>query len=124
MILSRRGDEYKLYTREVIDQPLTAQLVTISGCRSAGVRAYSGEGLIGFAWAFLQAGASSVIAGLWDVSDSSTASIMEKLYAGIASGQSPVDALRDAKLALIRSHGAYRKPYYWAPFQIYVRRFF
>ncbi len=72
VVLSRHGDSNKLYARDVIDQPIHADLVTISGCRSAGVRAYAGEGLIGFAWAFLQAGARSVVAGLWDVSDSST----------------------------------------------------
>ena len=69
VVLATDGDSYKLYARDVIDQPIDADLVTISGCRSAGVRAYAGEGLIGFAWAFLQAGARAVVAGLWDVSD-------------------------------------------------------
>jgi CHAT domain-containing protein len=36
---------------------LHAELVTVSACRSAGERAYAGEGLVGFAWAFLRAGA-------------------------------------------------------------------
>jgi hypothetical protein len=35
--------------------PLTAQLVTISTCKSAGAKAYSSKGSMGFAWAFLQA---------------------------------------------------------------------
>jgi CHAT domain-containing protein len=101
--------------------PLQADLVTISACRSAGARSYSGEGLVGFAWAFLQAGARSVIAGLWDVTDSSTPGIMDVLYSQIKDGKSPADALRQAKLNLIRSTGSYRKPYYWGPFQLYIR---
>jgi len=100
---------------------LAADLVTISACRSAGARSYSGEGLVGFVWAFLQAGARSVIAGLWDVTDSSTPGIMDVLYAQINQGRSPADALRQAKLALINSPGNYRKPYYWGPFQLYTR---
>ena len=121
VILSRHGDAYKLYARDVIDQPIEADLVTISGCRSAGVRAYAGEGLIGFAWAFLQAGARAVVAGLWDVSDISTEPLMNEFYAAIASGQPPATAMRQAKLGLLEHQAAYSKPYYWAPFQVYVR---
>ncbi len=69
VILSRSGEGYKLYARDIAGLKLSANLVTISACRSAGTKAYGGEGLIGFAWAFLQAGAHSVIAGLWDVGD-------------------------------------------------------
>jgi len=36
-------------------------------------------------------------------------------------GQSPPDALRIAKLSMIHSAKAIRKPYYWAPFQMYIR---
>jgi hypothetical protein len=45
-----------------------------------GGRAMSGEGLVGFAWAFLRAGAKRVVAGLWDVDDRSTAALMDALY--------------------------------------------
>jgi CHAT domain-containing protein len=120
IVLSRRNGQYKLYARDVIDIPIRADLVTISSCRSAGVRTYGGEGLIGFAWAFLQAGARDVVAGLWDVSDTSTEALMERFYAGLASGQDPVSALRSAKLALLKGDVRYRKPFYWAPFQAYV----
>src|SRR5690606_30495278 len=101
------------------DIPLAADLVTISACRSSGARTYAGEGLVGFAWTFLQAGARSVIAGLWEVGDRSTALLMDRLYAEIAAGRPPAEALQEAKLSLIR--GSYSKPWYWGPFQIYVR---
>ena len=110
----------KLYAREVMDIPLTADLVTVSACRGVGLRTYSGEGLVGFAWAFLRAGARHVIAGLWDVNDQSTAALMDVLYRELAAGKPPADALRAAKLSLIASPGNLRKPYYWAPFQLYT----
>jgi CHAT domain-containing protein len=110
----------KLYAREVMDVPLTADLVTVSACRGVGLRAYSGEGLVGFAWAFLRAGARHVIAGLWDVNDQSTAALMDVLYRELAAGKPPEAALRTAKLSLIASKGNLRKPYYWAPFQLYT----
>lgn len=120
IILARQDDRYKLYARDVIDLPIHADLVTISSCRSAGVRTYAGEGLIGFAWAFLLAGARDVVAGLWDVSDVSTAALMDRFYGGISAGQDPVTALRAAKLELLKGDVHYRKPFYWAPFQVYV----
>ena len=121
VILSPRGETAKLYAREVVGAPLRATLVTISACRGAGSRIYSGEGLVGFAWAFLQAGARNVVAGLWDVNDRSTALLMDRLYAGLAAGRTPPAALRAAKLELLRSAGPYRKPYYWAGFQLFTR---
>ncbi len=118
-----RRDAFKLYARDVIEYPLKAELVTVSGCRSAGARSFAGEGLIGFAWAFLKAGAQSVIAGLWDVDDRSTAQTMTWLYGGVESGKLPIDSLYQAKLAMRHSSGRYKKPYYWAPFQIYIHSY-
>ena len=120
VILSRDEGGYKLYARDVADRPLSADLVTISACRSAGERTFAGEGLVGFAWAFLRAGARRVIAGLWDVDDRSTAALMGRSYANMAAGASPGEALRAAKLEMIRSGSATAKPYYWAPFQLFV----
>jgi CHAT domain-containing protein len=119
VILSRGASGYRLYARDVVEVPLHAELVTLSACRSSGARAYGGEGLVGFAWAFLQAGSRAVIAGMWDVGDESTSLLMDRLYAGIAAGEAPAAALRTAKLALLST--AYAKPYYWGPFQCYVR---
>jgi CHAT domain-containing protein len=67
----------------------------------------------------LRAGAHSVIAALWEVNDNSTPQLMDQLYSEISKGTSPDAALRDAKLSLIHSGTVYRKPFYWAPFQIY-----
>ncbi len=122
IILSHQGENFKLYARDVAEVPLTAELVTISACTSAGAKAYSGEGLMGFAWAFLQSGANNVIASLWDVDDARSVEIMRGLYAGMASGQSPARALRSAKLAVLHAGGSGRLPYYWAPLEVFTRR--
>jgi CHAT domain-containing protein/Tfp pilus assembly protein PilF len=119
VVLTKTGDSYKLYARDIIQRHLRADLVTISACRGAGERTYSGEGLVGLTWAFLRAGAHSVIAALWEVNDNSTPQLMDQLYSEISRGTSPDAALRNAKLSLIRSGTVYRKPFYWAPFQIY-----
>jgi CHAT domain-containing protein/Flp pilus assembly protein TadD len=120
VILAGPDRAYKLYARDVATMPLRAELVTVSACRSAGERAYTGEGLIGFAWAFLRAGARRVVAGLWDVDDRSTAELMDWMYARLAAGDSPPSALRQAKLGLLARGGPTAKPYYWAPFQVFT----
>ena len=111
--------DFKLYAREIVRHRLHARLVTISACYGSGLRSYAGEGLIGLAWAFLRAGSHNVIAALWLADDTSTPVVMDRLYAELEAGKTPDVALRDAKLALIHSQSVYRKPFYWAVFQLY-----
>ncbi|MGD0095345.1 MAG: CHAT domain-containing protein [Terracidiphilus sp.] len=113
---------FKLYARDIMQHPIDARLVTISACYGTGTRSYAGEGLVGLSWAFLRAGAHSVIGALWEVSDDSTPQLMDTLYQGIESGQDPATALRNAKLGLLHSQSRFHKPFYWASFQIYTRR--
>jgi CHAT domain-containing protein len=113
-------DSFKLYARDIIHHPLRAELVTISTCYGAGSRAYSGEGMVGLSWAFLRAGAHNVVGALWEVSDASTAQLMDQLYSELKKGKSPDAALRAAKLSLLTSGGAFRRPFYWAPFQLFT----
>ena len=124
IILSPHGGGFKLYARSVADLKLAPDLVTISACRSAGSKAYSGEGLIGFAWAFLEAGAHNVVAGIWNIDDAAAPLVMEEFYKQWRAGVHPPAALREAKLKLIRSGGAFRKPYYWGPFEVFTRQAF
>ncbi|HUH62646.1 MAG TPA: CHAT domain-containing protein [Terracidiphilus sp.] len=123
IILSRTGggeDSFKLHARDIIHHPIHARLVTISACYGSGARSYAGEGLVGLSWAFLRAGAQSVIAALWEASDESTPRLMDKLYQGLENGMSPADALRQAKLALLHSRSKFRKPFFWGSFQIFT----
>jgi CHAT domain-containing protein len=122
VVLSRNRSDatvYKLYARDILKQNLNADLVTVSACNGSGVRNYSGEGLVGLAWAFLRAGSHHVIGAMWEVSDVSTPLLMDHLYGELARGSQPDAALRSAKLSMIHSDGVFRKPLYWAPFQLY-----
>lgn len=114
---SSNDDSFKLYARDIVGHPLRAELVTISSCNGAGERAYSGEGLVGLAWAFLGAHAHNVIAALWEVEDSSTEQLMNNFYDELGKGASADVALREAKLAMLR--GGRSNPFYWAAFQLY-----
>jgi CHAT domain-containing protein len=117
---SGEKENFKLYARDILQHSVRARLVTISACYGAGTRAYSGEGLAGLSWAFLRAGAHNVIAALWDASDVSTGQLMDKFYEELDKAESPATALRAAKLSLLHSSSLFRKPFYWAPFQLYT----
>jgi CHAT domain-containing protein len=121
---SGQDDSFKLYARDIISyhkqNPLRAELVTVSACYSAGERSYYGEGLVGLSWAFLRAGARNVIAALWDASDASTEQLMDKFYDELEKGATPDAALRAAKLSLLHNRD-FQNPFYWAPFQLYTR---
>jgi CHAT domain-containing protein len=123
VLLSTSADAaqtYKLYAREILNQRLHADLVTISACYGSGIESYSGEGLIGLAWAFLRAGSHNVVAALWEVSDISTPRLMSDFYDGLLGGSSPAVALRSAKLSMLHQGSVFRKPFYWAPFELYT----
>jgi CHAT domain-containing protein/Tfp pilus assembly protein PilF len=96
---------------------LDADLVTLSACDSALGQEMGGEGLLGLTRAFQYAGARSVLASLWSVSDVSTADLMKRFYGYLRKGRTNDEALRAAQTDLIQSK-AFSHPYYWAAFQL------
>lgn len=95
---------------------LAADLVVLSGCRTALGAAVRGEGLMGLTRGFFHAGASQVMASLWPVRDQATAELMARFYrALLRDGASPAAALRQAQQAL-RARPQWRDPYFWSPF--------
>ncbi|MBL8228954.1 MAG: CHAT domain-containing protein [Bryobacterales bacterium] len=113
LVLSPSNGDRRLTAREIIRQKLRARLVTLGVCHGAGVRAYRGTGLIGLGWAFLRAGAEGVAAGLWEINDSASLRVHTTMYRLIRQGTPAPEALRQARLDLLRSDTPFRKPYYW-----------
>lgn len=102
--------------QDVYDLELNADLVVLSGCRTALGRRVRGEGLVGLAHGFFHAGARRIVASLWPVEDRAVAELMETFYAEMWSrGSSPAEALRAASLAL-RHNPRWRDPRHWAAF--------
>jgi CHAT domain-containing protein len=105
-----------LRLRDIYRLNLRADLVVLSGCRTALGREIRGEGLIGLTRGFLEAGAPRVVASLWSVQDRATAELMGRFYhALLREGRPPAAALRTAQLALRRDR-RFADPYFWAAF--------
>ncbi len=105
-----------LYLPEIFNLNLNADLVVLSACESGTGKLARGEGLLGLTRGFLYAGARNLLVSLWQVGDWSTADLMRLFYQGLLNGLNKSEALRQAKLKLMRSHPDYARPYHWAPF--------
>jgi len=111
-----KDQEGFLLTSDVFGMTLTADLVVLSGCRTALGREVRGEGITGLSRAFLFAGAARVAASLWKVDDAATAALMIHFYRGLFVDKLPaVAALRSAQ-ATLRRDARWSSPYYWAGF--------
>jgi CHAT domain-containing protein len=92
---------------------LDADLVVLSACRSAGGVLVGGEGVQGLTSPLLQAGARSVVATNWRISDQRVVPFIERFYDGLARGLPVTDALRAAKVGAV---AAGEPPRIWAAF--------
>jgi CHAT domain-containing protein len=106
-----------LQMSEIMRLRLNADLVTLSACRTGLGKLLNGEGIVGLTRAFFYAGASSVVVSLWNVNDLATADLMKAFYRNINNGMTKDEALRQAKLSLIKGpQRSWQHPYFWAPF--------
>ena len=86
-------------------------LLILSACETAVGDEDERLGLAGTA---VQAGAHSVIASLWQVSDNGTRSLMQAFYERFRKGEGKAEALRGAQLAMIDAGGELADPSVWA----------
>jgi CHAT domain-containing protein/Tfp pilus assembly protein PilF len=109
-------EDGNLRASEISGMSLTSDLVVLSACQTGLGRMVRGEGMIGLSRSFMYAGASSLIASLWNVSDNSTSILMTRFYTNlIKEGLNKAEALREARLSMIKD-GEFAHPFYWAPF--------
>lgn len=100
-IQTRRADDGRLSVDEIRNTwEISADLVTLSCCRTALGPQEPGGGYVGFAQALLLTGAQSVCLSCWDVNDPSTALFMSSFYQNMMSATEPgtkAAALQQAK---------------------------
>jgi len=117
VLASGDGDDEDgfLQAREICRLKLKSDLVVLSACQTARGQILGGEGAQGLAQAFFYAGAQSVVASLWNVSDEGTAEFMGRFYRHLSEGRPKAEALRAAKLELMRE-SSFSAARYWATF--------
>lgn len=104
LALNRRGasaaDDGRLTLDEVYALRLEADLVVLSACRTGSGRVTS-DGVQGLARGFFYAGAPSVLATFWDVTDEATATLMSAFYRQYVRTHAKAASLRTAQVALL-----------------------
>lgn len=89
-------------------------LLVLSQCRMADGVPTSSDGVYGMRRAAALAGARSLIAPLWKIADRAQTSVIHRFYQGLSQGRGRAEALRNAKLSLLKTK-QYRHPLYWSP---------
>ena len=75
-----------LQLREIVALPLDDKIVLLSACSGADGEIAHGEGVVGLAHGFFQAGARAVVAGLWPVRDEDARRTMVTVASHLAHG--------------------------------------
>jgi len=120
IVLSINGDDREdgfVQMREIYNLRLNADLVSLSACQTGHGQYIRGEGIESLNRAFFYAGASAVLTSLWSINDQASAQLMARFYFHLQQGLSLMDALRAAKIEMLRS-GAVSHPFYWGAFQL------
>ena len=89
------------------------ELLVLSACKTASG---NDRAVLGIAGTAVQAGARSVIAGLWSLADDSSVLFAQELYKNLGkSGISRAEALRRTQVFL-KDSKEYQHPRFWAPY--------
>ena len=93
------------------------ELVILSACDSGAGEVRIGEGVMSLRRAFRIAGAQTVLASHWRVSDKATGLLMTEFMRRWRSGEPRAEAWREAQLSLLHSK-EFSNPYFWACFTL------
>ena len=99
-VSGKPGSDGRLTAEEVYGLSIDADLVVLSGCRTASGEV-TGDGVIGLSRAFFAAGAPAIVASLWDLPDVAGREILPAFYQAWKQSGDKAAALRDAQLRLL-----------------------
>jgi CHAT domain-containing protein len=96
-----QGHDGFVSSAELATLALDADLVVLSGCRTARGVVVVGEGVQGLTAPLLESGARAVLATQWAVADREASALVLRFYDAMARGNAAGDALRQAQEAAI-----------------------
>lgn len=112
---SQAQEDNSLYTYEIYNCNLSANLAILTACETGKPGYQSGEGMISLAHAFKYAGSESILTSLWKIDEQSSAQIVSYFYDNLKNGMPKDSALKRAKLTyLAKAEGRTLQPNYWA----------
>ncbi len=94
------------------------ELVVLGACSTAA-EVDTDRDPNGLVRAFLNAGATEVLAGRWDLDSGSTSALMKRFHRSFHAGMSGAESLKVARQELA-SQDRFAHPYYWAGMEIFA----
>ena len=115
LLLARDGaSDGRLTVDKLYSIKLDADLVTLSACETGLGKVANGDDVVGLTRGFMYAGASTIVASLWQVDDQATSFLMTRFYDNLRQSDKR-EALRQAQLDTRKK---FAHPFYWAAFQL------
>ena len=119
----RDGAYDSLAPRDITALHVPGSLVVMSGCASGKGTVLPGAGLLGLSRAWLAAGAIGVIGSHWPVPDD-TGVFFRSFYRhlrtpGTPEEHRPAEALRRARIEMLRGGGPAARPSYWSAYEFF-----
>lgn len=111
-----QNDDGVLFAGEIYGLSLNAGLIVLSACETGVGKVVKGEGIMSLSRSLMYAGASNIILSLWKVGDLDSKLLMIEFYKAYIVGKSYADALRAAKLLMLRQKSS---PKSWAGFVLF-----
>lgn len=110
--------DVSLFTYELYDLNLQANLAFLSACETGLGTNFDGEGIMSMGWAFAYAGVPSTVMSLWQIDDNSNPELISSFYTNLKDGISVSESLRTSKLeALAKAQDDYLShPAFWAAY--------
>ena len=104
----------RLTVSELYSMNLNADLVTLSACETGLGKLASGDDVVGLTRGFMYAGAQTIVASLWQVSDEATAFLMTSFYNNLKE----MPTAKAFRAAQLETKKTFPNPFDWAAFQL------
>src|SRR4029077_7732856 len=108
----------RLTSRELMDMPVQAGTLVITGCQTARRAILPGDEWFGLMRAFYLWGASAIVSAFWEIRADSASRFAAALYADFDMEDIPGAVQKAA--ASLRNWQV--KPYFWAGFGTFIRK--
>ncbi|MFQ5964339.1 MAG: CHAT domain-containing protein [Candidatus Scalinduaceae bacterium] len=141
-LVHNKDEDGYLTMSEIMGLELSADMVTLSACKTGLGEEIRGEGVVGLTRAFMYAGSPSVLVSLWSVMSKSTTDFMTSVYKYLEEGKDKAKAVKLARMDIRKRQYSLGKdrnfsnseylgktmktpkeivldashPYFWAPF--------
>jgi CHAT domain-containing protein len=117
ILAKERGPQIEdgyLHAYELFGLPLQAELAILNACETGLGNLQRGEGMISLAYSIHAAGCPSTVMSLWKVDEKISTRLTTNFLSNLDQGLSRSQALRQAKLAILRSdERGLHHPFYW-----------